>query len=107
MDADSSRGLYGKYRIERIDGTTLPGGKHEHCQYFVLDLTHDKHALPALEAYALSCQDEYPLLAQDLMALARSNNGVQSDVARCECKFAVDVSDTTGEICPFCNLQRG
>jgi len=85
MDADSSRGLYGKYHIERIDGSTQPGGKHENCQYFVLDLTHDKHALPALEAYALSCQDEYPLLAQDLMSLARSNNGVQPTTTAVVC----------------------
>ena len=83
MDTDHERGLYGKYHVERVDGSSEPGGKHEHCNYFVLDLTHDKHALPALEAYALSCQDEYPLLAQDLMALARSNNGVQPTLPSC------------------------
>lgn len=77
MDTDHSMGLYGKYHVDRVDGSSQTGGKHEHCQYFVLDLTHDKHALPALEAYALSCQDEYPLLAQDLMALARSNQGMK------------------------------
>lgn len=70
-ESDKSRGLYGKYRIERVDGSSMPGRKHEACQYFVLDLTHDKHALPALEAYAISCQDEYPLLARDLMAISR------------------------------------
>lgn len=79
MDTDHERGLYGKYHVERIDGSSEPGGKHADCKYFVLDLTHDKHALPALEAYALSCQDEYPLLAQDLIALARSNKRVQTD----------------------------
>lgn len=64
--SDNARGLYGKFRVARNDGSSRPGGKHEHCDHFVLDLTHDKHALPALRAYADSCAAEYPLLAADL-----------------------------------------
>lgn len=65
-DRDANRGLYGKYRVERVDGSSGPGGKHEGCDYFVLDLTHDHHAKAALKAYADSCRADYPLLAADL-----------------------------------------
>ena len=63
---DRNRGLYGKFYIERTDGSSAPGGKHHDCEYFVLDLHHDKHAISALRAYLLSCRKEYPLLADDL-----------------------------------------
>lgn len=63
---DEHRGLYGKYRVERRDGSSGPGGKHAQCEYFVLDLAHDKHAFQALMAYADSCADEFPELAADL-----------------------------------------
>jgi hypothetical protein len=62
---DRTRGLYEKFRVERTDGESAPGGKHEGCEYFVLDLTHDPHALPAILAYAKSCESEYPMLASD------------------------------------------
>jgi len=65
---DSTRGLYDKFTVERTDGSSSEGGKHDHCEYFVLDLNHDKHAPAALLAYAESCQVEYPLLATDLRA---------------------------------------
>lgn len=64
--SDKTRGLYSKFRIDRVDGSSDIGEKHYGCEYFVLDLTHDKHALPALSAYASSCEAEYPLLAEDL-----------------------------------------
>lgn len=63
---DKSRGLYNKFVVERRDGSSDIGGKHYGCEYFVLDLTHDKHAAAALRAYADSCAEEYPLLAADL-----------------------------------------
>jgi len=63
---DTDRGLYEKYRIERTDGTSAPGQKHHGCEYFVLDLEHDPHALPALRAYAMSCARHFPTLAADL-----------------------------------------
>ncbi|HUU23765.1 MAG TPA: hypothetical protein VM389_14620 [Phycisphaerae bacterium] len=66
---DKTKGLYGKYGIERRDGSSGPGGKHEGCRYFVLDLDHDAHAVAALAAYATSCEADYPLLADDLRAL--------------------------------------
>lgn len=57
-----------KYKVERTDGSTASGGKHAGCDYFVLDLVHDKFAKVALVAYAEACEHEYPLLARDLWA---------------------------------------
>jgi hypothetical protein len=68
---DHERGLYGKYKVERLDGSSGVGGKHEECRYYVLDLEHDPHAKPAILAYAKSCQKYYPKLAADLRRLAR------------------------------------
>lgn len=59
-------GLYQKYIVTRTDGD--PTGKHSDDEYFVLDLTTDKHAITAISAYAESCADEYPRLANDLRA---------------------------------------
>jgi hypothetical protein len=65
-DADKTKGLYNKFTVTRTDGSSAPGVRHEGCQYFVLDLEHDKHAPAALRAYADSCRSEYPALAADL-----------------------------------------
>ena len=63
---DKTKGLYRKYDVRRTDGSSEPGQKHHGCEYFVLDVTHDPHAVAALKAYADSCRNEYPLLADDL-----------------------------------------
>ena len=65
---DKQRGLYNKFTVTRIDGTSEPYKKHYNCRYFVLDLTHDKHAIPAIDAYQKSCGKEYRQLAEDLRA---------------------------------------
>lgn len=84
---DKSRGLYNKFNVTRTDGSSEPGGKHDGCEFFVLDLTHDKHAKAALLAYAKSCCLEYPLLSEDLRIKAildpetadyQSSGGVES-----------------------------
>ena len=67
--SDTTKGLYRKFRIERTDGKSAEGEKHQNCDYFVLDLTHDKHAMPAIKAYIESCRREYPKLAQSLRNL--------------------------------------
>jgi hypothetical protein len=60
-------GIYRKFEVKRTDGSDGPGGKHEHCFYFVLDLTHDPHAHPAALAYADACEaGGYKELAEDL-----------------------------------------
>ena len=61
---ENKDGLYNKYNVERVDDSE----KHQGCDYFVLDLTHDKYARLALAAYALNCLDDYPQLAADLRA---------------------------------------
>lgn len=63
--------LYHKFNVTRTDGTDALGGKHHGDQYFVLNSTSDRHAIPALRAYADSCATEYPALAADLRKLAR------------------------------------
>lgn len=60
-------GLYRKFDVKRTDGQDQrPEQKHWRCAYFVLDLTHDNHAGPAVKAYAKSCAKEFPKLAADL-----------------------------------------
>lgn len=58
-------GIYGKFRVQRVDGKDAPGERHHNCRYFVLDLNHDPHAKPAMAAYADSCEAGYPALAAD------------------------------------------
>ncbi|KRS15669.1 hypothetical protein [Roseovarius indicus] len=65
---DQSRGLYNKFHVERTDGKSAPGEEHDGCEYFVLDITHDKFARAALSAYADACEADYPLLARDIRA---------------------------------------
>ena len=76
---DADRGVYDKFKtIERTDGRSAPGEKHEGCAYFVLDLNHDPHAVAALRAYAGSCRKDYPGLAADLDAVAKSLSSWES-----------------------------
>lgn len=64
---DTKLGLYRKFEVKRLDGSSEPGGKHENCKYFVLDTVHDKFTIPALSAYAEACKDEFPLLSISLL----------------------------------------
>ena len=63
---DTGQGLFQKFEVRRTDGSSEPGGKHEGCEYFVLDTDHDPHAAAALRAYAAACEASHPLLARDL-----------------------------------------
>jgi hypothetical protein len=65
-DKDKKRGLYQKFHVRRLSDTKR---KHLKCRYFVLDLDHDEHAIPALKAYIRSCADDFPALAKDLEGL--------------------------------------
>lgn len=67
---DKSRGLYNKFAVTRVDGTSDPGKKHHGCYYFVLDVDHDPYAGYALNAYADCCEQDFPYLAADLRDLA-------------------------------------
>jgi hypothetical protein len=94
MPDDPTRGLYGKYRVQRADGTSAPGEKHDGCQYFVLDCHHDPYALPALLAYAKSCREAYPALSKDLARLVGTFQAGESGrwsaqtIARAEAEVA-------------------
>ncbi len=66
-------GIYRKFRVERTDGRSAPGEKHDGCTYFVLDIDHDPHALPALKAYDSSCKKTHPDLAYDLLKAVGSH----------------------------------
>lgn len=68
------RGFYNKFCVARADGQSAPGGKHEHCTYFVLDVYCDPHASPALAAYAESCRENYPALAADIDQMLTASN---------------------------------
>jgi hypothetical protein len=61
--SDIERGIYRKYEVRRVSD---PTGKHDDCDYYVLDPTHDPFAIPAMRAYASACEAEYPQLAADL-----------------------------------------
>jgi len=70
-DRDKSKGLYQKFKVHRTDGSSKRGSKHHECRYFVLDLTHDPLALPAIEAYAKAAgRAGYQALADDLGDIA-------------------------------------
>lgn len=68
MTDDAKRGLYKKFKVERMDGKSASGEKHYCCEYFVLDMDHDAHARAAIAAYVQSLEyaKEYPQLAADL-----------------------------------------
>jgi len=70
MISKRTTGLIHKFNVQRTDGTDRPGQKHDGCDYFVLDLTHDPHALVAIRAYAESCAADCPVLAADLLRKA-------------------------------------
>ncbi|MDN7763029.1 MULTISPECIES: hypothetical protein [Burkholderia cepacia complex] len=67
----AEQGLYRKFDVRRVDGSSQPGGKHCDCEYFVLDMTHDRHARAALQAYAATCAATHPDLSADLIARYR------------------------------------
>ncbi len=79
------QGLFRKFIVRRTDGSDAPGGKHDGCEYFVLDTKHDAHAPAALAAYAEACRETHPELSADLIArygLARAAQPAAEPVAR-------------------------
>lgn len=72
-----TRGIYRKFNIERTDGD--PTGKHQACNYFVLDLIHDEFAIPALRAYAKACAKKHPQLAKDIRWALQLASGPQGE----------------------------
>jgi hypothetical protein len=62
------QGMFRKFEVRRVDGSDLPGGKHYGCNNYVLDLTHDPAALPAMRAYIAAVRATHPQLAAELEA---------------------------------------
>lgn len=58
--------IFNKFNVSRTDGSDAPGGKHEGCEYFVLDVTHDPYAKDALVAYSKACAVSHPTLSDDI-----------------------------------------
>lgn len=71
---DRKRGLYRKYIVYRADGSHQTGRRHSRCDYFVLDLDHDKFSVDALKAYVAACKTEYPKLAEDLETIIKKRS---------------------------------
>jgi len=65
------KGLYGKYRIEKGDGTPVD----PRAIYFTLRLDTDRFARVAVRAYVAACRDEQPELARDLERVLRDVEG--------------------------------
>ncbi|GAB4059091.1 hypothetical protein [Uliginosibacterium sediminicola] len=60
------QGIFHKFIVRRADGSDAPGGKHCGCQYFVLDLDHDPHAVAAMRAYGTACSNTHPQLSREI-----------------------------------------
>ncbi len=87
-------GVYHKFNVSRTDGRDQLGGDRYGAEYFVLDVTHDKFAKPALAAYAAACRNDYPALADDMVRRYRINQlpaePVATDPAVAAIQFALE-----------------
>jgi len=69
------RGLYGKYRIEKADGSPVD----PRAMYFTIRLDTDPFARAAARAYIEACREQEPELARDLERLLMEVEGEKSD----------------------------
>jgi hypothetical protein len=86
MSGTDQRGIHAKFHVERTDGSSKPGGAHEGCSYFVLNLEHDPFARAALKVYATACAEVQPRLSRDLTRIAMAE---RSKPAECGCREAM------------------
>jgi hypothetical protein len=84
-------GIYNKFTVKRNDGRDEPGRDRHGAEYFVLDMTHDEYAKPALMTYAIACQGEYPRLSSDLI---KSLLGGEAKIIQEEMDRLRDENDT-------------
>lgn len=66
---EQAQGLGQRYTVRRVDGRDGPGEKHDGCDYFVLDLTHDEMARQAFLHYARLVRRDQPELWADAITL--------------------------------------
>jgi len=72
---EDQRGLYGKYRIEKADGSPVD----PRAMYFTIRLDTDPFARAATRAYIEACREQEPDLARDLERLLMEVEGEKSD----------------------------
>lgn len=102
-DPDKNRGLYRKFIVERVDPESQ--ARHSDCYYFVLDKDHDAFAAPAMLAYAVACEAEYPQLAQGIRKLVFGD--VVAAPAETDEQGHHIVGDNTGLRCLKCHKYSG
>lgn len=61
-----ARGLYGKFRVERVDGKDKKGGAKENAAYFVMDYANDPDAWVGVASWAVTAQHRRPVVAREL-----------------------------------------
>ena len=66
---DNKKGWYQKYIIHKADGSPVDPD----AIYMVLRLDTDPHAMNAALKYADSCENDNPLLAQDIRRMLLEN----------------------------------
>lgn len=62
-----AQGVFRKFEVYRVDGSSAKGRKHFGCEYFVLDLSHDPHAAAAMTVYGQSCAKTHPVLSAQIL----------------------------------------
>lgn len=90
------QGLFRKFVVRRVDGSDGPGGKHEGCEYFVLDVDHDPHARDALAAYAASVRATHPALALDMVHRYELHDATRRAIVRAAAAMAPNPIPTGG-----------
>lgn len=81
-----SQGYYHKYNVQRVDEGNNEAEVHKDCDFFVLDLTHDVHAVRALDKYREAMVGVDTQLAIDLtIILARYCNCIDGQVPTLDC----------------------
>lgn len=100
------QGIFQKFEVSRKDGSSEPGGKHEDCRYFVLDLNHDQHAPAAMRVYAASCAETHPELAAEIIQEYGPNADCSGDPTCCPDNegygCACDPLNTAASQCDVC-----
>lgn len=81
---DTEQGIYEKYRVYRTDGLDNAGGPRADDKYFVLNLTRDPHAKPAMAAYAASAKGTHPILSADMIREVMGGGAIDTLVALIE-----------------------
>lgn len=92
---DKDEGIHHKFNVERTDGSSAPGGKHENCFHWVLDTVHDPFSAPAIQGWAEAAGKEgYYTLAGELfkllLTMPAQSLRVQQIVARVEAQTEDD-----------------